>query len=396
MSRAFLLLSLVVLPDAALAATPVISEAQRAQMETLRAEIAAQVQLQAFDLLDELVYGWTQQPVFAVETPVVLADVGSPVGFGSGLEALIENHFAGLIIANPRSNVVLAHCPQCTATVVHSGAKGTVVSRGVDAPEALSAMGALSRSKHALFLDFEAEGSALVLRARITSLEPALPIIYAKTLTTSTSTPALLRTGDHLKSAAEARQEYVDALQGRGLVLVPVRLAIRSYAEPPNRSALSVPPYVWLQLGAELALTQARAWTAGFSVGGTWMPQLYTGWLAQARFSRLLTGSTSSLTRPDVYGFVGGSVISIHGQGARMFQQRVPTQEDFLNDLDNDDFHSTFAAFQLGVELRVKHRIGASVFLETLPSLYDAEGIGRYVDFILPFQSFGAEVSFCF
>jgi hypothetical protein len=381
------------------AASPEVAEAQRAQMEKLRAEVAGQIQLQAYDLLDELVYGWTRQPVFELETPVVLADVTVPVGFGSGLAALLENHFADLVVKNPRTRLTLAHCPQCTAVMVHSGAKGTIISRGVDQPEALAAAGALSGARHAIFLDFEAEGSALVLRARITSLEPALPIIHARTLSTSTSSPALLRSGDQLKSAAEARKEYLDALQGRGVFTVPLRIAVRSYASS-NASPVAAMPFIWLQVGTEVALTQARAWTGTFSVGVTWMPQLHTGFMAQARISRLLTGSVASLTQPDLYVFMGGSVISIHGQGARVFQNQVLTLEDLLSNIPQlaVDPHATFAAFPIGLELRIGNRIGASVFLESAPALNDAPSVGNYLNLldILRFHTMGAEVTFCF
>lgn len=380
-------------------ADPKVAEAQRAQMEKLRAEVAGQIQLQAYDLLDELVYGWTQQPVFELETPVVLADVTVPVGFGSGLSALVENHFAELVVKNPRTRLTLAHCPPCTAVMVHSGAKGTIVSRGVDQPEALAAAGALSGARHALFLDFEAEGSALVLRARITSLEPALPILHARTLSTATSSPALLRSGDQLKSAAEARKEYLDALQGRGVFTVPMRLAVRSYAAS-DTGGIAAPPFIWLQVGAEMALTQARAWTGTFSVGATWLPQLYTGFMAQARISRLLTGSVASLTQPNLYLFLGGSVFSIHGQGARVFQSEVLNLEDLLSNIPQlaIDPHVTFAAFPIGLELRIGNRIGASVFLETAPALDTAPSIGTQLDLlgILKFHTLGAEVTFCF
>ncbi|WP_375764914.1 hypothetical protein NR798_24665 [Archangium gephyra] len=381
------------------AADPEIAEAQRAQMEKLRAEVAGQIQLQAYDLLDELVYGWTRQPVFELETPVVLADVTVPVGFGSGLAALIENHFAELVVKNPRTRVTLAHCPQCTAVVVHSGAKGTIVARGVDQPEALAAAGGLSGARHAIFLDFEAEGSALVLRARITSLEPALPIIHARTLTTSTSSPALLRSGDQLKSAAEARKEYLDALQGRGVFNVPMRIAVRSYGPPSGGGSIAAMPFIWLQVGTEVALTQARAWSGTFSVGVTWLPQLHTGFMAQARISRLLTGSVASLTRPDLYVFVGGSVISIHGQGARVFQNEVLNLEDVLSSIPDllIEPHATFAAFPIGLELRVGNRIGASVFLESAPALDNAPAVGAHLDLgLLRFHTVGAEVTFCF
>ncbi len=400
MRIALLSMMITMVPLSARAAPdPAIAEAQRAQMEKLRAEVAGQIQLQAYDLLDELVYGWTQQPIFEVDTPVVLADVSVPVGFGSGLSALIENHFAGLVVKNPRTRLTLAHCPQCTAIVVHSGKKGTVVSRGVDQPEALVAAGALSGSRHAIFLDFEAEGSALVLRARITSLEPSLPILYARTLSTSTSSPALLRTGDQLKSAAEARKEYVDALEGRSVFTVPVRMAVRSYAQPPDQGAVAAMPFIWLQVGAEVALTQARAWTGSFNAGVTWMPELHTGFMAQARISRLLTGSVASLTRPDLYLFVGGSVMSIHGQGARVFMSEVLNLEDLLANIPQlaVPAHATFAAFPVGLELRIGNRIGASVFLESAPALNDSPQVGKHLDIgILQFHAVGAEVSFCF
>lgn len=396
MKPILLSLLLVVLPTAAMAEDSPISDAQRAQLEALRGEIAAQIQLQAYDLLDELVFGWTEQPVFALETPVVLADVSVPVGFGSGMQALIENHFAALIVQNPRTRVVLTHCPQCTAMVVHSGAKGTIVSRGVDEPEALSTAGTLSGSRHALFLDFEAEGSSLVLRARITSLEPTLPIIYAKTLSTSTSSPALLRSGDRLKSADEAHREYIDALQGRGLYVVPIRIGVRTYAAG-SSAPVKATPFPWVQAGVEGSLTQARSWMGSISVGVSWVPQLHTGWLVQGRLSRLISGSVSSLTGPDLYAFVGGSVISIHGNSALVFQDKIPDLNSILTQLTGRVPEATFGAFQLGLELRLKNRIGAGVFLESLPSMNNAPAIGNYLDLgLIKFHSLGVEVSFCF
>jgi hypothetical protein len=389
-------LAFALLPVSALAEEPTGTEARRAQLESLRAQVAGQLQLQAYDLLDELVFSWMEQPVFALDTPVVLADVSVPVGFGSGLQALIENHFAALVVKNPRTRVLLAHCPQCTSVVVHSGAKGTIISRGVDEPEALSTAGALSGSHHALFLDFEVEGAALVLRARITALEPALPIVYAKTLSTSTSSAALLRTADHLKSASEARQEYLDALRGRSLYLVPVRIGVRSYA-PGNGGSIAVPPFLWLQVGAEAPLTQARAWTGSVSLGVSWMPQLHVGWMVQGRISRLLSGSVTSLTRPDLYGFVGGSVLSIHGLSALVFQDQVLDLEDVATQALGLEPQALFGAVQLGLELRLKNRIGASVFVESLPSMNNAPSLGRYVDLgLIQLHSLGVEVSFCF
>ena len=59
--------------------------------------------------------------------------------------------------------------------------------------------------------------------------------------------------------------------------------------------------------------------------------------------------------------------------------------------------HTTFAAFQFGLELRLKNRIGAGVFAESAPALADAPAIGSYLDLgLITFRSIGAEVTFCF
>ena len=152
--------------------------------------------------------------------------------------------------------------------------------------------------------------------------------------------------------------------------------------------------------GRSFSGTVARAWTGTFSVGVTWMPQLHTGFMAQARISRLLTGSVASLSRPDLYVFLGGSVISIHGQGARVFQNQVLNLEDVLTNIPEllVEPHATFAAFPIGLELRVGNRIGASVFLESAPALNDAPSVGTYLNLLdlLKFHTLGAEVTFCF
>src|SRR5580704_17227386 len=89
------------------------NDAEDAQVNALAAEISANVQLQAFELLDDLVFQWTQHPIFGAPTPVVLADVTVPLSLGTGLQALIENHFASLLINNPKTRMTLTYCPQC-------------------------------------------------------------------------------------------------------------------------------------------------------------------------------------------------------------------------------------------------------------------------------------------
>jgi hypothetical protein len=209
---------------------------KRDQAERLRAELTNKIYFQANDLVDELVFSWMQAPPFANPTPVVLADVVAPLSFGSGLEALIENHLAQVLQRNPNTNVQLAHCPACHAMVVHSDATGTVIGRGVDQPKALEKLRGESGAEYALFLDFEAEGAALVLRARITRLESTLPIVYARTVSSATSSAALLRSPHRLVSADEARAEYVSILNERGPFTIPVRFALTGFARPQRRA----------------------------------------------------------------------------------------------------------------------------------------------------------------
>ena len=379
----------------AVAATP-LEETQMAQLEKARAEIANQVHLHAFDLVDEMVYGWTQDAVFDKPTPVVVAGVTVPVGLGSGLQAQVENHLSAVIAENPSTNVQLVHCPQCTAVVVHSGPEGTVVSRGYDNPQVLEELGATT-GQHALFVDIEAEGTFLVLRSRLTRLTPELPIVWSHTIATSAATPALLRESSDLKSAEQARKDYLDALTDRGPIHVPVRLAVRNYARPFTENAFPAPPMLWVQTGAELGATQARVWTAGLHVGYSFIPQAYQGLMAEARINRLITGKSRSLTRPDVYAFAGGAVVSVWGPGIASFLPDPIDLDSLLAANLLTGPRTSFGTLQIGADMRIGNRIGFSTFLETMPSLANSRNLGDHIVlFGIGFQSWGTEVTLWF
>lgn len=372
------------------------AEAQLAELERVRGQVADQVQLSAYDLVDELVYGWTQDPVFGKPTPVVLAGVTVPVGLGTGMQALVENHIAAVLIQNPASHVQLAHCPSCTAVVVHAGPEGTVISRGLDNPAVLEELGGAA-GKHALFIDIEAEGTWLVLRARLTQLTPDLPIVWSHTASTSAATPALLRQPDAIKSAADARQDYLDALHDRGPFTIPLRFVVRSYAQPDGRTGVAPPPFIWLQTGVELGATDAQAWTSSLLVGYSFIPQAYQGLMGQARISRLLTGRARSHTRPDLYVFVGGAVMTVWGPATASFQEEALTADDIITSLGEDGPRNSFGALHVGLDLRIGNRIGLSSFLETMPSLRRSDNLGDHIRIAdLGFQSLGTEVTFCF
>jgi hypothetical protein len=377
----------------AFAASPV-ERAQQAQLERARAQLAGEVQLAAFDLIDELVVRLREDPVFAEPTPVVVAHVGVPVGLGAGMQAMLENHLANVLIHNPEAHLQLVHCPQCTAVVVHSGPEGTVVSRGIDHPDALKALGP-DTSQHALFLDVEAEGTFLVLRARLTRLSDERPIVWSHTLASSTSTPSMLRVPTQLVTAEEAHDAYLDVLRDRGTVDVPLRFGVRTYARP-DSGGIAAPPFVWLQSGVEIGTTPARVWTASLLAGYSFIPQAYQGIMGQARVHRLITGQARSQVRPDLYAFVGAAAVSVWGPATGSFSDEVVTADEIITALEGDGPRTSFGTLQVGLDLRVGQRIGLSTFLESIPDYTFSPNFGRYVQAGLSFQSFGTEVTFWF
>jgi len=393
----YIVLGTAIFMPSAHAQAPTSQQIRQAQVETLRKQMTNQIQLQANELLDQLVYDWKKTPAFPAATAVVLADVTAPTGFGSGFEALLENHIAQLLIQNPDTNITLAHCPSCRALTVHSEKSGTIISRGIDDPASLLKISASFKSKYALFLDFEAEGTALVLRARMTQLSDELPIVFARTLSTKTSSAPLLREPDALLDAKTVREDYVNTLKERGRLAFPIRLAVSSFA-PPDGGVVSVPPFYWISAGVEMALTNARAWKGSLSVGGNYIPVTYSGFLIQARASRLLSGRATSITRPNVYGFIGVSLGTIFGPTALAMGDEVPSVTQVLaiaNGLNSSFIN--YPTFQSGLEVKVGNRLGIALTAENAITLDSSPQIGRFVNFgIFRVNAIGGEVSFTF
>ncbi|MEZ4239898.1 MAG: hypothetical protein R3F59_27860 [Myxococcota bacterium] len=185
------MIALLTLLSSAHAASP-LEEAQAAEVERVRRQVADEVHLAAFDLVDELVYGWTQDPPFGSPTPVVLASVTVPVGLGTGLQALLENHIA----RRPRPRPHHQRAPRALPAVQRR--RGALGARGHrdDAGHRRSGAAGRARRGHGPARPVRrcrGGGSWLVLRARITRLTPDLPIVWSHTLASNASTPPLLR-----------------------------------------------------------------------------------------------------------------------------------------------------------------------------------------------------------
>jgi hypothetical protein len=251
--------------------------------------------------------------------------------------------------------------------------------------------------RHALYIDVAAEGAWLVLRARITKLTPDLPIVWSRTLSSAVGTPSLLRQTSALKSAEDARQEYLDALNDRNPFTVPIRFGVRAY-EAGDINNVTPIPIIWFQTGFELALSQARAWTASGMIGYAWLPEAYDGLMVQSRMSRLISGTSRSLTGPDLYLFLGGALMTVYGTAIAPLRNSTQTIDQILRDAASiESTRATFGAWHIGLEYRVGNRIGAAVFLENMPSYNDSDTIGVFFENEwVDFHSLGMEVTFCF
>ncbi|MEN9811111.1 MAG: hypothetical protein RLZZ488_2678 [Pseudomonadota bacterium] len=377
-------------------------------LEKSRASVASELQLMSADLLDEFVFGLKANPIFSTRSNVVLAGVNVPYGFGAGMTAYLENHFAELILKNSETKMDLVHCPECSAVVAHSGPRATIMGRGLRLNEILSSAGIGTVAKYAIFLDIEAEKSQLVLRGRVTEIRENLPIVYARTISTSTTSPVLLRSAANLKSASEARQEYLDILRNNPFFSFPIRVGVHNFAlsqnttetdpfgRPTATAAVVIPPLVWFIAGAETSFSQSRVWTAEFNLGITNQVDSHDGWLAGGRFSRLISGRMRSLTEPDLYFVVGGAVTNLRGSTAATFRKSTINVAEIIADRNGTQPRASFSSFRLALEARVKNRVSLSAFLESMPAFAGSQNFGTYLDAGLEFQSAGMEVGFWF
>ena len=70
------------------ATSETVEENRLTQLATLRSTLTNQLHLQAYELIDEMVYEWKERPLFEQPTEVVVASVNAPIGYGAGLMTL--------------------------------------------------------------------------------------------------------------------------------------------------------------------------------------------------------------------------------------------------------------------------------------------------------------------
>ncbi len=361
-------------------AAPMTNE-EASLIESSRATFAHELHLMASDLIDDLVYQWTQSPPFDSKTKVVLLAVNIPMGLNARLEAFLENHFFNLITLHPESNLIPVYCAACTSLTTLAQNGQTVLGRGIDVlPDLAKDLGKSEKNAVGLYLDFDIETSDLVLRSRLVSLDSDRRIVGAYTASTSSSNPPLLREMNPLVSTGEAREAYLNVLKNRSPVAIPIRFSI-DFFQPASEdeTSISLPPMLWTQLGLETWVSRRREWLGGIMLGVSSFPRTYDAKSVSARLSRLLS-DTYSLVSPNYYWYLETGYFEVEGPAATIFEAHDRLTPRDILDQANGTEHRPKAAegkIKIGLELRFRQLYSAEVFGEQLPNQSKNENLGK-------------------
>ena len=351
------------------------------------------IRLMAADLVDELVFDWKKEAPFATKRTVALADITGPVGLDDRFGVLVENRLLELLRVNPDLPLELTHCAVCRRMIVKSTVQGTLITRGIDTPEVLAGLVEASPDQLALSLNFEAEGRALVLRARIFELQGAQAIVWAKTFSTSSSARRVLRDGSNLISLTEARRQQDELLRGQDPIELTTRITVRRFEFNPGSGidgALNAAPLPFVEQAFEGVLNPDRSSRAGLILGFTSLADSMSAWSVGGRFAWLIGRKRPSLSNPDFYGLMGFQFIRMRGPGALSFSEKQLDVNRIIN--TQDEPKASLVAWRLGFEAHIKHRYGFMTFLEYIPQLRDSEVYGQNVVLGIPYHDLGAGV----
>lgn len=333
-------------------------------VERARGAQAMVLQLMAADLLDELVYQWTQKPPFGEsQARVVLLRISAPLGTNSVLATFLENHFFNLLTKNPATGLVPVYCGPCLSLTSYSNSQRTVIARGADLPE----LGAELKEKadYALAIDLEAEGSQLVLRSYFSSLGDN-HLVQAKALSTDTARPPALRQSMRLISVESARREYLDILADRKRLSLHLGVRI-DMIEGSSDSVISA-PFIWAVLGAETYVNHRKEWLADLTLGIASLDGQYSAYQLGSRVYRHLAMDTVDLSSPDLYALAGLSYWDISGPGSLLFKnQEKLTPGDIVAATEGEDaskIRSHNTTLTLGVEARIGGFIRMGAFIQ--------------------------------
>ena len=328
--------------------------------------IVMDVRLMAADLVDEMVYSWSQSSPLAERAKLVLADVAAPVGLDDRFNILVENRLYELLKHNPQINVDVAHCGPCTRLIAKSTPSGTIIARGIDQPEVLAQLQSGSPGRQALSLDFEAAGRDLVLRAQIYTLTAEQKILWAQTYSTSMSAKRALRDAAPLISLAEAQEQQRQILARRDPLEIVTRLTLRNF-NVNDSAGVTAAPLPVIEQSFEAVPLPRRHLRAAVTVGFSSIDASMGAWSVGGHLGTLLLRSSPSWTQPDLYATFGAHYVRLRGPGALPFAGEQVNFSTLNADLSEP--RAAIVTYRLALEAHVKHRLGMLTFVEAIPTL---------------------------
>ncbi len=354
--------------------------------------VALDIRWMGTDLIDEFVHDLEMRPPFAVPTLVTLIDLNAPVGLDERFELTAENHLIDLLLTHTQTRVQLGYCAACRKFVVKSTRAGTYMGRGGDQPELLKDLSSTGGANFGLSLNFEAEGTALVLRAQIFRLtEPGQPIFWSRSYSTSTASRLSLQKDDKLMSLAEAQAIQDDIIHKRDPLEWVSRVTMTMYSVSGDSStsagASTIAPLLFAEQSVEGVLLPRRNRRMAFTVGATSIDNSMQGFMVGGHFAQLLFRDEPSRSSPDLYFTLGFHYFRLRGPGAAPFAENEFDLYKLMN--SSVEPRAAFVAYRLGVELYAKHRLGALFFIENSPKFDKSQIIANQKFIGIPYHGFG-------
>lgn len=346
--------------------------------------IRMDIRLMGADLIDELVYEWKKRSPATDPLNLVLAEIIAPVGLDDRFQVEVENRLYEVLRLNPGLPISLVHCSLCTRMVAKSTPKGTIITRGIDQMDALLDLEKQMPGRTALALHFEAVGRELQLRARIFQLQPPQKIIWAKTLSTSMSARRALQDPTRIVGLDEARREQEAIIAGRSTISVTTRPVLRMFNSA--NSAIQVAPLPFFEQSFESELLPARTVNSAITFGFSSLKDSLSAWTVGGHVAKML--GEPSLTRPDLYMFLGVHYIRMRGPTAAVFS--ADGENFFLQGIrPGAEPKASLVAFRLGLEVHVKYRLGMLAFVENVPLLKESKTVEQKSLLGIPYHAMG-------
>jgi len=369
--KSIFLVILLVLPLNFIGGGKSLADDKSQTVERARGVVALKLHLMAADLLDELIFRWSQNPPLGVPSKVVLMNIQNPMGLNAEFSTFLENHLFQLLIHNPSSFIIPTHCDSCNVLTAYSNADQTVITRGAKIPHIMTAE---NNAIYALYLDFNLERQNLVLRSRLVSLAEEGKIVHAESLTTNSSNPPSLRNPEKLVSVASQREEYENILRRseRARMSMGMKLTLFNFQD----DTIIMPPLPWFLVGIDVFPSENRDWYMNLSLGFTSIPGEANGNSFETRYGSRISPTRSNLVQPEVFWNLALGYFEVKGNAARTLTAAGrQTSGEFLAALNSEDHKPVFGTgtVSLGVEVQLARMSRVGLFIGQMVQVRNSE-----------------------